>query len=156
MEIYLLRHGAYLPEDQDPDKGLSPRGKEQVAAAARRLKELGVHPEAVVASPKKRAVESAREAARQLGLDPAEVRTTEALKAKAPAEEAVEYLAGLGSRRVLAAGHLPSLGRVASRLLTGDEEAVGLQLGSGAVAGLVMDDPPAGKAKLVCLLPPGA
>jgi phosphohistidine phosphatase len=153
MEIYLLRHGDYLPEDQDPDKGLSPKGKEQVAATARRLKELGVHPEVVIASPKKRAVESAREAARQLGLDPAEVQTTEALKAKAAPEETVERLAGLGARRVLAAGHLPGLGLVASRLLTGDEEAVAIELGAGSVAGLVAESPPAGKAKLVCLLP---
>ncbi|HET9621528.1 MAG TPA: histidine phosphatase family protein [Kofleriaceae bacterium] len=62
MRIYLVRHGDAVPEEDagsDRDRWLSMRGREAARVLGRLLREQGVVPDAVVASPLPRAVQTA-------------------------------------------------------------------------------------------------
>lgn len=119
MELYLMQHGLARPQAEDPEEGLSEAGRAQIEASGRALKRLGLELDLILASPKKRSRQSAEIVARALGLGPEGIVQTEAVRAKAPAEETLVFLQGLAGRRaVLIAGHLPSLGLTAAFLLT--------------------------------------
>src|SRR5262245_48616891 len=62
MRIYLVRHGDAVPEEDagsDRDRWLSPRGREASRILGRLLREQNVTPDAIVASPLPRAVQTA-------------------------------------------------------------------------------------------------
>lgn len=62
MRIYLVRHGDAVPEEDagsDRDRWLSRRGREQARVLGRMLRDHGVLPDAIVASPLPRAVQTA-------------------------------------------------------------------------------------------------
>ena len=155
MQLYLMRHGPYLPKEQDPAQGLSPQGQEVIRAVARELKALGVRPEAVAASPKKRARQTALLAAEVLGYPSSDIRESDLLKAMTPPQQTMELLAGLGGEQVLVVGHLPNLALVASQLLTGEPE-MEIVFQAGAACALELPHAPAGRARLLWLLPPRA
>jgi len=62
VRIYLVRHGDAVPEEQagsDRDRWLSSRGREAARVLGRLLREQGVAPDVVLASPLPRAVQTA-------------------------------------------------------------------------------------------------
>jgi phosphohistidine phosphatase len=62
MQIYLVRHGDAVPEEEagsDRDRWLSPRGREAARILGRLLREQGVAPDAILCSPLPRAVQTA-------------------------------------------------------------------------------------------------
>jgi phosphohistidine phosphatase len=123
MEIYLMQHGPNLSKDEDPEEGLSPRGESIVHAVAKALKKMDVRFDAVLVSPKKRSFQTASIVARETGFPQEKIVETHKVKAMTPAEETVDVLSGLsGVQRVLVAGHLPSVAKVAAFLLTADEK----------------------------------
>lgn len=70
MQLYLVRHGDAVPEEEagsDRDRWLSSRGREAARILARLLKEQDVQPDAILASPLPRAVQTAELIAQ--GLD---------------------------------------------------------------------------------------
>jgi phosphohistidine phosphatase len=131
MEIYLMQHGPALPKDQDPEEGLSPDGKTRIQASGRGLKKMGVSFDAILSSPKKRSKETAAIVAEQVGFAQEKIVETKKVKAMTPPEETVQALSELaGAKRVLVAGHLPSVAEVASFLLTeGSKAAVEFEMG---------------------------
>ncbi|HEY7966883.1 MAG TPA: phosphoglycerate mutase family protein [Solirubrobacteraceae bacterium] len=70
--IWLLRHGEAEPHGtrDDFDRRLTPRGERQSRAAGLALARLGVRFDHVYASPRVRALETARLACAELGLEP--------------------------------------------------------------------------------------
>lgn len=69
--IYLLRHGdAEDGTGDDAYRRLTPKGERQATAAGRALAALGAEIDACLASPKVRALETARLACETLGLEP--------------------------------------------------------------------------------------
>ena len=131
MELYLMQHGPYLPEEQDPDEGLSPEGDARIHASGKALRRMGVTFDAIFSSAKKRSAQTAAIVAREVGFPPDKITETVKVKAMTPAEETVEMLGGLsGYTRVLIAGHLPSVGEVASSLLTqGSKATIAFEMG---------------------------
>lgn len=118
MEIYLMQHGEALPEEADPQRGLSENGKEQALAAGTALARLGVELGRIVSSPKKRAHETAEAVARALAFSPKEIVTTKALEPLTHPEETIGELRAMGGdTSILLAGHLPSLAEVAAYLM---------------------------------------
>jgi phosphohistidine phosphatase len=112
--IYLLRHGE--AEDGDGDdaaRQLTEKGEAQARAAGRALKELDIGIEACLASPKVRALDTARPACEALGVP---VEVTEALRGGP--FDALELVAGRGE--VLLVGHEPDFAAEVGRL-TGAE-----------------------------------
>ncbi|MEZ7196527.1 SixA phosphatase family protein [Pseudodesulfovibrio karagichevae] len=119
MLIHLMQHGACLPKEVNANQPLSPVGREQVEKTARAAAILGLSFQLVVASSKVRSVQTAEIMARQTGYPVDRIVVTDAVKAMAPAAETLEFIheyEGLDS--ILITGHLPSLGLLASAILS--------------------------------------
>ncbi|MGH2938027.1 MAG: SixA phosphatase family protein [Solirubrobacterales bacterium] len=111
--IYLLRHGeAEDGTGDDAARRLTEKGERQARDAGIALRELGVGIDACLASPKVRALETARLACEALGV---EVEVTEALRGGA--FDALDLAAGRGD--VLLVGHEPDFSREVGRLTGG-------------------------------------
>ena len=126
-----MQHGPYLPKEQDPDEGLSPDGDARIHASGKALRRMGITFDAIFSSPKKRSGQTAAIVAGEVGFPPDKITETDKVKAMTPPEETVEMLCGLwGYKRVLIAGHLPSVGEVASSLLTeGSKASIAFEMG---------------------------
>jgi len=131
MEIYLMQHGEAYAEDQDPERSLTPSGEQQIHSSGKALKKLGVDVDLMVSSPKKRARQTAEIVAGEVGYSKEGIEITETLEPLAPSEDLIAYLRRFGDRRkVLLAGHLPSLGRIASGLVSeGGDVSVHFEMG---------------------------
>jgi phosphohistidine phosphatase len=131
MEIYLMQHGEAYSEDQDPERSLTPNGEEQIHSTGKALKKLGVDVDLMVSSPKKRARQTAEIVAGELGYSKEGIEITETLEPLAPSEDLIANLRRFGDRgKVLLAGHLPSLGKIASGLVSeGGDVSVYFEMG---------------------------
>ncbi|WP_167590544.1 phosphohistidine phosphatase SixA [Oceanidesulfovibrio indonesiensis] len=124
MHIYLMQHGAAFPKEVDPEQPLSPVGAEQVESSAKAMKSLGIKPEVIIASPKKRSRQTAARVAAALGVPESDIMVSEAVKATANSYVTLEFLAGLPRvESVLIAGHLPNLERLAALFVAADGKA---------------------------------
>lgn len=111
-EIWLLRHGDAEAHDARPDhdRRLTERGEEQARAAGRALAALGAQFALVLASPRVRALDTARLACEALGGEPA---VHQPLSAGFDREDALEAAHGLGDdEKVLLVGHEPDFSQV--------------------------------------------
>jgi phosphohistidine phosphatase len=108
--IYLLRHGeAEDGSEDDAARRLTEKGERQARDAGVALRELGVGIDACLASPKVRALDTARLACEALEI---EVEVTEALRGGP--FNALDLAAGRGE--VLLVGHEPDFSREVGRL----------------------------------------
>lgn len=120
MLLYLVQHGEAKKEDQDPKRGLTDRGKEDVRKIAEYAARLRIRSSEIFHSAKPRAQETARILAQHLkperGIDQAD----NLLPMDDPALWALRIL-GMGED-IMLVGHLPFLQRLAGLLLCGDKE----------------------------------
>jgi phosphohistidine phosphatase len=108
--IYLLRHGEAEPgHGDDAARRLTEKGERQGRDAGRALAALGAEVDACLASPKARALDTARLACAALGV---EVEVTEALRGGA--FDALDLAAGRGD--VVLVGHEPDFSNEVARL----------------------------------------
>ncbi|HEY2987140.1 MAG TPA: phosphohistidine phosphatase SixA [Candidatus Binatia bacterium] len=120
MDFYLVRHGDALLDSADHRRPLSDRGRSDVESVARAAAAKQVKPVAILHSDKLRAKQTAEILARF--LSPAEgVRQSSGL---APEDDPLIAGAELAAAEasLMLVGHLPHLGRLAARLVTGDAE----------------------------------
>jgi phosphohistidine phosphatase len=114
-----LQHGEAFSEEVDPERSLTPDGESQIKATARALQKMGVDFDLLVTSPKKRARQTAEIVAERLRYPLDEIKVTETLQPTVPAPEAIAFVKAYEEKmRILLAGHLPSLGQIASDLLS--------------------------------------
>jgi phosphohistidine phosphatase len=113
QQLWLLRHGEAVPHDSKPDadRELTARGERQSAAAGAALARLGLEFAGIYASPKVRALATARLAAEALNTEP---EVEEALGNGFEVADALELLARHddADARVLVVGHNPAFARV--------------------------------------------
>lgn len=118
MQIYLVRHGDAVPEEDagsDRDRWLSPRGREAARILGRLLREQAVTIDAVLASPLPRAVQTAELLAAALDyLDP--IATRRCLEPSAHPRVAAGELATLAGA-ILVVGHEPAISSLGALLL---------------------------------------
>lgn len=118
VQIYLVRHGDAVPEDEagsDRDRWLSPRGREAARVLGRLLREQAVAIDAIVASPLPRAVQTAELLAASLDyLEP--IATRRCLEPSAHPRVAAGELAALG-RAILVVSHEPAISSLGAFLL---------------------------------------
>jgi phosphohistidine phosphatase len=121
MEIYLLRHG--IAEEtglggRDSERALTAEGREKLRRVLKRAHTAGVRPGVILASPYKRALETAQIAAETLEYR-GEIVKTPALAPNASPEEAWNEI---GSRRsesaILLASHEPLMSSMVAFLLS--------------------------------------
>ena len=119
MELYLMQHGQAVPESENPEKPLSREGVAQIQASAAGMRKLGISLDTLIHSPKKRAKQTAALIAEALNYPHSDLIETDLVKPTAPVDETLRFLKQFhASRAVMIAGHLPSLGEIASALLT--------------------------------------
>jgi len=124
--LWLLRHGDAEDGSPDAERPLTDKGREQARAVGAALKALGVELDACLASPKLRAVETARIACEQLGgVEP----TLEPKLAGGPFDPEA-LAAGLGDE-VLLVGHDPDFS-MSVHSLTGAQ----VRMRKGGLAGI--------------------
>lgn len=156
MQLILFRHG--IAEDRaadgtDASRALTAEGVEKTRAAAAGLARLIERPDAILTSPKVRAMQTAQIVGEALGRPP------EVLHALAG--ESVERVHQALARRrealLIAVGHEPTLSRLIERLCTGGEAAGFIELKKAGAACLdapLSDQGTVGSARLLWLATP--
>ena len=153
MQLYLMQHGQAVPETEHPEKPLSREGVAQIQTSAAVMKKLGIAPDLIVCSPKKRSRQSAALVAEGVNYPYSDILETEAVKPAAPADDTLSFLRqNPACASVLIVGHLPSLTRIASLLLGGDT-SVRVRFENGGLCRLDTTDLTPGEAELVFHLP---
>lgn len=120
MNLYLTRHGEAKNESEDPERGLTDKGLEDIGKVARFLESSGVRVRKVLHSDKKRAMETAAVLGRHLKPE-AGVNFAEGLS---PMDDPGIWFteASWADEDTMLVGHLPHLGRLASLLLLADAD----------------------------------
>jgi len=134
-QLLLLRHAEAEPARpglSDFDRTLTPQGHAQAQAAARRLRQFGVHLDALLASPAARARQTAVIVAAQLHLDAVLLYEPALyLGAAATVLQPLQHCSA-AARAVLVVGHNPALSELARELAgnpPGDEHRFVLATG---------------------------
>ncbi|UCD70896.1 MAG: phosphohistidine phosphatase SixA [Syntrophobacterales bacterium] len=154
MEIYLMQHGEAYSKDQDPERSLTPRGEDQIRSSGKALKKLEVDIDIIVSSPKKRAMQTAEIVAGELGYPKEGIEVTEVLEPLTPSEDAIAYLRRfIDKGKMLLAGHLPSLGEIASNLMS-EGVPISIHFEMGGVCRIDVDALPTHKGDLRWILTP--
>ena len=123
MELYLMRHGAYLSKSIDPEKPLSPVGREQVGSSAKAVSLMGIGFDVMVSSTVKRAVQSVEIVAEEVGYPKQFIAHTPLLEPLRSPEESISYLKQLeNNHSVFIMGHMPNLAALACHLLSAGSE----------------------------------
>ena len=118
-QLWLLRHGEAVPHDTKPDdeRELTARGERQAIAAGQGLARLGVTFDACYASPKVRALDTAKLACEALGTEPV---VHDPVGSGFDRDDALELLRAHGEdARVLVVGHEPDFSQVVLDLTGG-------------------------------------
>jgi phosphohistidine phosphatase len=116
MRLLIVRHAEAVPGSPDELRSLTPEGRERARELGRRLREEGIHPDAVVSSPLLRARETAQ------ALDLGEPEVDERLAPGATPFDVRDAALGRGAL-VLVVGHQPDCSRAVAVLTGGDEPA---------------------------------
>jgi phosphohistidine phosphatase len=131
MHIYLVQHGAAAAKEVDPERPLTEAGRDDVAAVARVLAEAGLTVPSIAHSGKLRAEQTAEILAARLRPETA-VAAMKGLDPKDPVTPLAKDLSGRGADLMLV-GHQPFMGRLAARLVNGDEDLAVVTFVPGAV-----------------------
>lgn len=145
MNLYLMRHAnAGVPRESaklDAKRGLIAEGKEQCMAMGRILGALKVQPDVIIASPLKRAMQTAQFVGNELGYE-GKVEVSEALGLNATYADFQKLIDKYSDRQdVLVVGHNPNLFQFLGRIITGNGGA-GVRMRKAAVARIDMDKRP--------------
>jgi phosphohistidine phosphatase len=128
--ILLVRHAEAVQERpgvDDATRWLSKAGRAQARDVAEQVRDQGLMPTRLIASPRVRAVQTAELFATGLGFRGV-VECQASLSFTVPAERAARDLSSYDESEDLAAfGHMPTLAEIASRL-TGQQHQAGLSL----------------------------
>lgn len=138
MELYIVQHGEAKSEEEDPERPLTEKGKEEAGAVARKLAEADVKVEHIYHSPKLRAMQTADIFTTRLQSHATEIDGLKPMDDPKIAFEFVESKAKEGES-IMLVGHLPHLSKLASLLLTGKEEPV-ISFRMGAAVCLAKED----------------
>lgn len=130
MTIYLVQHGKCHSKAQDPEKGLSEQGFDDVRRIAQVASSYGIAVDEILHSGKKRAIQTAEIMAEALG-PPEGVRAVSGIN---PLDDVTSYAETLDlSSQSMIVGHLPFLEKLAAYLVTGQQQDPIFQLQNGGI-----------------------
>ncbi|NIM57616.1 MAG: phosphohistidine phosphatase SixA [Candidatus Aminicenantes bacterium] len=118
MKLFLIQHGIALPEEKDPEKSLSPEGKDETQGIAEFLKAKNIEVDAVWHSPKMRAAQTAQIIVNSISCS--EIQERDDLNPLDSVEILPKEIESL-NKNLMIIGHLPFLQKLASLLLSGSE-----------------------------------
>lgn len=117
MKIYLMRHGE--ADQSEPKNPLTPNGKNQIEHIANFLEKANLQIELIFHSSKLRAEQTAQIVAKHCHLKNS-LHLHEHLK-PLDSIDIVAYEIQQSSKSTLFVGHMPFMGKLASKLITGEE-----------------------------------
>jgi len=151
MRLYLVQHARALTKEQDPERPLSPAGREDAARIAQALQQAGVSLWRIRHSGKARAQETADILGAALKVE----EGVEAMAGLAPSDAVTGVVPDLAGWEgdVMLVSHMPFVARLAAYLLDdGRDEGPVLAFEPGTVACLERTTPDGWQ--LVWMLPP--
>ncbi len=133
MEIYILRHG--IAEEgkaggRDPDRRLTPAGKEKLRGVLQLARQGGVKLELILTSPYIRAVETADIAAEEFSYKSSVLTTDALVPGSEPQQVWEEIRVHANAASVLLAGHEPLLSALVAYLLNSPALEVDMKKGA--------------------------
>ena len=119
MKLYLVQHGAAVPKEEDPDRPLSGTGRADVRNLAACLARAGVRASVILHSGKQRAAQTAELLAASVGAG----EPPQTVAGIAPLDPTAQFAARADqwTADTVVVGHLPFMGKLVSRLITGNE-----------------------------------
>jgi phosphohistidine phosphatase len=146
MNLYLMRHAnAGVPRENatlDAKRALVKEGKDQCMLMASMLTAFGVQIDVIVASPLKRAMQTAQMVGNELGYE-SKVEVSPALGLNGSYTDFQKMLTRYADREgVLVVGHNPNMFQFLGRLITGNGGAA-IRMRKGSIARVDMDHHPA-------------
>ncbi len=138
MRVYLVQHAEAVPADENPDRPLSDKGRDDARRVASFLAR-SVRVGRIVHSPKMRARDTAVLLAQALGPGGVVEEAASGLAPNDATDALARAIAGW-SDDAMVVGHLPFMDRLASRLVAGSEEANVAAFQPGTVACLERAD----------------
>jgi len=138
MEIYLVQHGEAKSEKEDPERPLTPKGKEKVESVARYLASCGIEVAEILHSGRLRA----RQTAEVFGQYLSPSRGVRQAKGLAPLDDPREAqeLVQAAAKPLMIVGHLPHLSRLTSLLVLGTADKEIIKFAMGGVVCLAYSD----------------
>ena len=118
MRVYLVHHVDALSAEQDPQRHISQKGRDQADRLGTRLRALGVAPVRILHSDKQWTIDTAERIAAKLGAKTA--KTAYPINTGDPVAPFVAEIAAAGGD-IMMCGHVDYLLRSASHLVCGDE-----------------------------------
>lgn len=161
MKLYLVRHGEACEPHQDPQRGLTEKGKADVQKVGASLAERGVRVSQMLHSPKKRARETAEILASHVMPDvdgEGDVKETDGLL---PNDEPGVWAERIGEMKadlmadLMLVGHLPYMELLTSLLTTGDERQASIIFETATVVCLDVREGGGGKWTMEWKVTPG-
>ena len=121
MFLYLVQHGEAKSEEEDPARGLTEKGIQDVRDVSAYAKMVNVKASRIYHSGKTRAMQTAQILADQLKLEGKGLSATDGL---APMDDPSIWDKRVTEMNddIMLVGHLPHLARLAGLLLSGDKE----------------------------------
>jgi phosphohistidine phosphatase len=135
MKVYIVHHVDALSAEQDPQRHISPKGREQAERLGSRLRALGVAPAKILHSDKQWTIDTAERIAAKLGLEDRTAKAAYPINTGDPVEPFIaEIKAAKGD--IMMCGHIDYLLRATSRLVCGNEQrkVVEYKPGNGTIA----------------------
>jgi phosphohistidine phosphatase len=139
MKLYLVRHGAAAPAQENPEQPLTEKGRQDIQRLAVFLARSGVQVVRVIHSGKKRAQDTAVLLADVVGPG----KVVEEAEAGLGPNDSTDLLATATDALIedtMVVGHMPFMGRMVSRLLAGAEDAISVAFEPGTMACLERSD----------------
>jgi phosphohistidine phosphatase len=117
MKLYLVQHGKAKTEAKDPQRSLTPKGENEVRIVANVAKQMGLNPSKIYHSGKLRAKQTAEIIGEALD------KPAEAALGLAPMDDVQLWVDKINQSdaKLMLVGHLPYMEKLASYLITGDE-----------------------------------
>lgn len=130
MALYLVQHGLSLSKEEDPKKGLSNEGRDQVQRIASVAAGYKVPVAMICHSGKKRAEQTAQIFSDHLAPEGG-IQAVEGIK---PMDDVIRYAETIGlSKNQMVVGHLPFLERLVAFLITGQADKPVLRMQNGGI-----------------------
>lgn len=120
MKVYLVHHVDALSAEQDPQRHISPKGREQAERLGTRLRQLGVAPVRILHSDKQWTIDTAERIAAKLGVEDKTAQAAYPINTDDSIEPFIAEVAAAGGD-IMMCGHVDYLLRAASHLVCGDE-----------------------------------
>jgi len=131
MRVYLMQHGVAASKDVDPERRLTDKGREDGVRMSVFLKPYGLKCDAIYHSGKARALETAKLISR--GFDFAgDIEAKDGIAPLDPVGPVAEWLDSLKGDIALV-GHLPFMGKLVSKMVSGDEDSGAVSFKPGTI-----------------------